>query len=149
MTFLTFWKGIKNGLENSVGIKAGKISLELAAPQRRMPFLLAWSRNITLSQRKCFKCITVKPFEEPSKLTQYYNESYFFNKLSKYMSLSCNHLLLGSYYTYCSNFWWIVLFIFITALIFLLYVLFEKKVDRTVSFYYCTALPIIHTVLKK
>ena len=41
-----------------------------------------------------------------------------------------------------------VLFIFITALLFLLYVLFEKKVDRTVNFYYCTVLPIIRTVLK-
>ena len=64
-------------------------------------------------------------------------------------------LLLGSYYTYwsyytyCSDFWWIVLIIFITALLFLLYVLFEKKVDRTVNFYYCTSLPIIRTVLKK
>ena len=54
-----------------------------------------------------------------------------------------------SYYTYCSDFWWIVLFIFITALLFLLYVLFLKIVDRTVNFYYCTALPIICTVLKK
>ena len=58
------------------------------------------------------------------------------------------NILLGSYYMYCSDFWWIVLFIFITALIFLLYVLFEKKVDHTVSFYYCIALPIIRTVLK-
>ena len=60
-----------------------------------------------------------------------------------------NSLLLGSYYTYCSDLWWIVLFIFITALLFLLYVLFEKKVECTFNCYYCTALPIIRTVLKK
>ena len=53
-----------------------------------------------------------------------------------------------TYYTYCSNFWWIVLFIFITALLFLLYICSKKNVDRTVNFYYCTALPIIRTVLK-
>ena len=58
-------------------------------------------------------------------------------------------ILLGSYYyTYCSDFWWIVLFSFITALLFLLYVLFQKKVDQTVNFDYCTTLPTIHTVLK-
>ena len=57
-------------------------------------------------------------------------------------------LLLVSYCTYPSNIWWVLPIIFITTLLFLLYVLFEKKVDRTVNFYYCTALPIIHTVLK-
>ena len=31
-------------------------------------------------------------------------------------------ILLGSYYMYCSDFWWILLFIFITALPFLLQV---------------------------
>ena len=36
-------------------------------------------------------------------------------------------LLLGSYYTYFSDFWWIVLFISITTLPILLYVLFYKK----------------------
>ena len=50
---------------------------------------------------------------------------------------------------YCSDFRWILLFIFINALLFLLYILFEKKVDRTVNFYYCNALPIKRTVLKK
>ena len=40
------------------------------------------------------------------------------------------------------------MFIFISALLFLLYVLFEKNVDGTVNSYYCTALPIIRTVLK-
>ena len=64
-------------------------------------------------------------------------------------------ILLGSYYMYwsyhkyCSDFWWIVLFIFITSLLFLLYVVFGTKVDCTVNLYYCTALPIICTVLKK
>ena len=38
---------------------------------------------------------------------------------------------------------------FLLAVLFLLYVLFETKLDRTVKFYYCTALPIICTVLKK
>ena len=60
---------------------------------------------------------------------------------------SNKHLLLGSYYTYCTDFWWIVLFIFIPA--FLLYVQFEKKVDHTVNFHYYIALLIICTVLKK
>ena len=66
-----------------------------------------------------------------------------------FVQFMCLHIpiLLGSYYMYCFDFWWIILFIFITAL--LLYVLFRKKVDCTVHFYYCTALPIIRTVLKK
>ena len=74
---------------------------------------------------------------------------------SYYITFSCQiAILLGSYYMnwsyymYCSDFLWMVLFIFITALLFLLYVLFEKKVDRTVNFYYCTVLPIIHSVQK-
>ena len=51
-------------------------------------------------------------------------------------------VLLGSYYTYwiyytyCSDFWGIVLFIFITTLLFLLYVRSGKKVDHTVDFYF-------------
>ena len=49
---------------------------------------------------------------------------------SRYVSNT--YFLLGFYYTYCSNFWSIVLFIFITAL------LFGNP-----------TLPIIHTVLKK
>ena len=34
---------------------------------------------------------------------------------------------LVHHYTYCPDFWWIVMIIFITALLFLLYILFEKK----------------------
>jgi hypothetical protein len=63
--------------------------------------------------------------------------------------LSGSYYRYWSYYKYCSDLRWIILFIFITALLFLLYVLFEKKVDRTVNFYYFTALPIIRTVLTK
>ena len=49
---------------------------------------------------------------------------------------------------YCSDFWWIILFIFITVLTFLFNVLFYKKVYHTFNFHYSTAIPIIHTVLK-
>ena len=56
------------------------------------------------------------------------------------------YLLLGSYYTYwsyytyCSDFWWIVLFIFITALPFL-------YIIRTVLKRKCIVLLIFITVL--
>ena len=68
---------------------------------------------------------------------------------TSFMADCHTQVLLGSYYTYCSDFWWIILFIFITVLPFCpIICTVLKKAYCTVNFYYCTALPIIGTVLK-
>ena len=53
------------------------------------------------------------------------------DKVSNYL-VHLMIILLGSYFTYCSKIMWIILLIFITVLLFLLYVLFSKT--RPVTF---------------
>ena len=80
-------------------------------------FMIISTLEITLILQK--SCYSILPrslhFTWPANLNQL-----LANCLSKFDR--CSYYTYWSYYMYCSDFWWIVLFIFITAILFLLYI---------------------------
>ena len=89
----------------------------LRKPQIHFFSLLPWAAQMAQREEFCFQKMAYRITVYSSGLKRI---------LCIYLKLTLCDLLLDSYYTYsfyytyCSNFWWVLLFIFCTALLFLL-----------------------------